>query len=100
MASHRPGECRVLLQCPRNEVRRGSASQALSTLEPLLRRASNNSSLLRTIAEIHLASNDIEKATEYFAKADKLASGSVAGRVRLAQARLTSGETAQAIKQA
>ena len=79
-------------------VRRGSASQALSTLEPLLRRAPNDPSLLRTIAEIYLASNDIEKATEYFAKADRLDSGSVAGRVRIAQAKLANGDTAQAIK--
>ena len=79
-------------------VRRGSASQALLTLEPLLRRSPDDPSLLRTIAEIHLASNQIEKATEYYAKADKLDSGNVAGRIRLAQAKLATGDTAHAIK--
>ena len=38
------------------------------------------------------------KAAEYFAKADKLDSGNVAGRIRLAQAKLATGDSAQAIK--
>ena len=79
-------------------VRRGNASQALYTLEPLLRRSPDDPSLLRAVAEIHLASNNMGKAAEFFAKADKLDSGNVAGRIRLAQAKLATGDTAQAIK--
>ncbi len=79
-------------------VRRGKASQALDALEPLLRRSPNDPSLLRAVAEIHLASNNPGKAAEFFARANKLDSGNVAGRIRLAQVKLATGETAQAIK--
>ena len=44
------------------------------------------------------ASDNMGKAAEFFAKADKLDSGNVAGRIRLAQAKLATGDTAQAIK--
>ena len=79
-------------------VRRGKASQALDTLEPLLRRSPNDPSLLRAVAEIHLASNNPGKAAEYFAKANKLDSGDLAGRIRLAQVRLTTGDVSQALR--
>lgn len=79
-------------------VRRGKVSQALDTLEPLLRRSPNDPSLLRAVAEIHLASNNPWKSAEYFAKANKLDSGNVAGRIRLAQVRLTTGDVSQALR--
>ena len=79
-------------------VRRGKTSQALETLDPLLRRAPNDSSLLRATAEVYLASNDLAKAAEYFARANKLDSGNVPGRIRLAQVRFAMGETALAVK--
>ncbi len=79
-------------------VRRGKTSQALETLEPLLRRAPNDPSLLRAIAEVHFASNNPAKAAEYFAKANKLDAGNVPGRIRLAQVKLVTGESAQAIR--
>jgi len=79
-------------------VRRGKATQALDTLEPLLRRAPDDPSLLRAVAEIHLASNNPGKAAEYFAKANRLDSGNVAGRIRLAQVRLATGDVSQALR--
>ena len=79
-------------------VRRGKTSQALDSLEPLLRRAPNDPSLLRATAEVYFASNDLAKAGEYFARAIKLDSGNIPGRIRLAQVKFATGETALAIK--
>ena len=79
-------------------VRRGKAAQALDTLEPLLRRSPNDPALLRSIAEVHLAGNNPLKAAEFFARANKLDTGNVAGRVRLAQLRMSSGD-ARALKE-
>jgi putative PEP-CTERM system TPR-repeat lipoprotein len=79
-------------------VRRGKTSQALDVLAPLLRRAPNDPQLLRAAAEVYLASSNLPKAVEYFAKANQVDAGSVPGQIRLAQARLASGDAAQAIK--
>ena len=79
-------------------VRRGKSLQALETLAPLLRNSPNDPALLRAVAETHFASGNPGKAAEYFAKASKLDSGNVAGRIRLAQARLAVGEASQAIR--
>lgn len=78
-------------------VRRGKAAQALDTLEPLLRRAPNDPALLRTIAEVHLAGNNPGRAAEFFARAAKVDTGNVSGRVRLAQVRMSTGD-ARALK--
>jgi putative PEP-CTERM system TPR-repeat lipoprotein len=78
-------------------MRRGKGSQALETLAPLLRSSPNDPSLLRAVAEIHFALGNPGKAAEYFAKASKLDARNVAGRIRLAQAKLAIGEASQAI---
>jgi putative PEP-CTERM system TPR-repeat lipoprotein len=78
-------------------VRRGKAVQALDALDPLLRRAPSDPALLRTVAEVHLAGNNPAKAAEFFARAAKVDAGNVAGRVRLAQVRMSTGD-ARALK--
>ncbi len=79
-------------------MRRGKAARALETLEPLLKRSPDDPSLLRAIAEVHFAANNPAKAAELFARANKLDSGNVTGRIRLAQMRLAMGDTARAFR--
>lgn len=79
-------------------LRRGQAAKALETLEPSLQRTPDDPSLLRIAAELHLARNDPAASAELFAKANALDKQNVSGRVRLAQIRLATGDTGQALK--
>jgi putative PEP-CTERM system TPR-repeat lipoprotein len=80
-------------------VTRGRMAQALETLDPALRAKPDDASLLRAVGEVHFASNNPAKAAEFFARANKFDSANVAGQVRLAQVNLSTGDSAQAVRE-
>ncbi|NDP41160.1 MAG: PEP-CTERM system TPR-repeat protein PrsT [Aromatoleum sp.] len=79
-------------------LRRGRAAQALETLEPALRRSPDDPNLLRTAAEVYLGLNNPAKSADFYERANALDKGNVASRVRLAQVRLSTGDSGTAFK--
>ena len=75
-------------------LRTGRTAQALETLEPALQKTPDDPALLRAAAEVQLASNNPQKAAALYERANTLDKGNVAGRLRLAQARLAAGDDA------
>ncbi len=94
-----PGDLGVRQALAGTYLRTGRTGQALETLEPALQRAPDNPILLRTAAEVYLASNNPAKAAEFYERANALDKGNVEGQVRLAQVQMAAGEdTARALK--
>jgi putative PEP-CTERM system TPR-repeat lipoprotein len=79
-------------------IKRGRTTQALEALEPALRSMPNDPSVLRALGEVHFAANSPSKAAEYFGRAAKIDSANVPGQIRLAQVNLSSGDSAQAVR--
>ena len=78
-------------------LRSGRANQAIETLDPALQRAPDDAQLLRTAGEAYLASGNLPKAAQYYGRASAIDKGDVTSKVRLAQVRYATGDTARAL---
>ncbi len=74
-------------------VKTGRAAQAIELLAPQLKAGSEDPALWRTAAEASLAAGDPLAATSYYERAAAMDDANVGTKVRLAQARMSSGET-------
>ena len=68
---------------------------ALDTLEPALRRTPRRSRAPAPAGEARLATGNVAKGGEFYERANRDRPGNASGRVRLAQIRLASGDTAR-----
>lgn len=80
-------------------LRAGDPAKALATLQPVLNRIENDSAFLSIAGETFLQNGDANKATEYFAKASKLAPDDAAKKTALALAHMAQGKTADSFEE-
>ena len=79
-------------------VRTGRPAQALDLLNAAMRKTPDDPALLRLAGEALLVSGNATKAAEYYEHANKVDSGNIASKVRLAQVRFATGDSARAMK--
>jgi putative PEP-CTERM system TPR-repeat lipoprotein len=79
-------------------LRMGQPALALETIEAALRRTPDDPALLRMAAEAALAAGNIAKGGQLYERANSVDKGNIAGKVRLAQVRLATGDTERALQ--
>ena len=79
-------------------LRTGRGSQALDTLQPALRAAPDNAMLLRVAGEAYLATGDAAQAASAYERANRIDSGDMGSKVRLAEVRFAGGDTERAFQ--
>ena len=78
-------------------LRSGRSNQAIETLDAALRTAPEDASLMRAAGEAYLAAGNLPKASEYYGRASAIDKGDVTSKVRMAQVRYATGDTARAV---
>lgn len=78
-------------------LKSGEPAKALALLEPLLEPSSQNAQALMLAGEAHMQTRELDKASEYFARATKANPKSVGSRAALARTRFLRGDTAGAV---
>lgn len=80
-------------------LRAGQPAKALSTLQPVLDRIDQDTSLLSLAGETYLQNGDASKAAEYFSKASKLDPSDATKKTSLALAHMAQGNAAVAFEE-
>lgn len=80
-------------------LRSGQPDKALATLDPILSKIDNNSTLLALAGEVFMQNGDETRAAAYFSKAAALDPGNAGKQTAVALTRLAMGETETAYRE-